>query len=367
MRRLFPFAFISLLVLCILGTVFIIPAMAAHSYGPPSAALSFPQAVEYSAKLLWDDGLLTSPLQAGPAEKSFTVKQGESIPSIANRLMQAGVIRDASMFRDYLIYTGLDTSIQAGDYQLSPGLSIVDIARVMQDATPQDITLVVLPGWRMEEIAAALPNSGLNITPAAFLVVADSPHQSFDFLANASSAEGFLYPDSYVLARTSAVDQLVDALIRNFALHLTRELHDGFVNQGLSDYQAVTLAAIVQRETIHPDEAPLIASVYINRLKAKIRLEADPTVQYALGYNSLQQTWWTNPLSLTDLKVASAYNTYLNDGLPPGPIDSPGQNSLQAVASPADTSYYYFRARCDASGYHNFSQTFEEHLRNACP
>jgi UPF0755 protein len=367
MRRLLPFLIIALIVLCSFIGLFIVPGVAARSYGPPSAELSFTQTVQYSAKLVWDDGLLTQPLAAGTSEETFTVQPGESIASVGNRLVQAGLIRDASMLRDYLIYSGLDTSIQAGDYRLSPAMSIIGIARAMQDATPADITFVILPGWRLEEIAASLPTSGLNITPGAFLDVALSPHQTFDFLADAPSTEGFLFPDSYVLPRATTVDEFVDGLIRNFAQHLTRDLHDGFGRQGLSDYQGVTLAAIVERETIQPEEAPLIASVYLNRLNAHIRLEADPTVQYALGYNSQQQSWWTNPLSAADLKYASSYNTYLGDGLPPGPIDNPSLNSLQAVAAPASSSYYYFRARCDASGYHNFSRTFEEHLQNACP
>jgi UPF0755 protein len=148
---------------------------------------------------------------------------------------------------------------------------------------------------------------------------------------------------------------------------LSTGLREGFTRQGLSVYQAVTVASIVEREAVQADEAPLIASVYLNRLKIGMKLDADPTVQYALGYNPVQQTWWTNPLAADDLQYVSTYNTYLNDGLPPTPIDNPGLNSLQAVASPADTAYYYFSARCDGSGYHNFAGTFEEHLQNLCP
>jgi len=98
-----------------------------------------------------------------------------------------------------------------------------------------------------------------------------------------------------------------------------------------------------------------------------MRLEADPTVQYALGYDSNKLTWWTNPLDLADLKIPSSYNTYLIDGLPPTPIDNPGLNALRAVAFPADTPYLYFSARCDGLGYHDFAKTFSEHLNNLCP
>ena len=120
----------------------------------------------------------------------------------------------------------------------------------------------------------------------------------------------------------------------------------------------------MEREAIQDQEAPQIASVYLNRLKIGMKLDADPTVQYALGFNPVQATWWTNPLSTTD--VASPYNTYFNPGLPPSPISNPSLNSLQAVAFPADTPYYYFRARCDGSGLHAFAATFEEHVANEC-
>jgi len=337
-------------------------------YGPPSERLSFLQVIQYSTKLVWDDGSLTKPLDPNASQQSFTVQQGESVESIADRLQQGGFIGDAGMFRDYLIYSGLDTSIQAGVYDdLSPAMSIVDIAQKMQNATSTQVTFVILSGWRMEEIAASLPTSGLNITPDAFLAAAKKPRPGFDFLSDAGSMEGFLYPDSYILPRVTTADELVEVFVRNFDLHLTSDLRDGFGRQGLSIYQAVTLASIVQREAVREDEAPMIASVYLNRIKISMRLEADPTVQYALGYNTSRQVWWTNPLSVDDLKINSPYNTYIIDGLPPTPVSNPGLIALRAVAFPAESSYYYFSARCDDSGYHNFAQTFQEQLQNLCP
>jgi UPF0755 protein len=354
---------VGIFVLVVIG----VPALAAHTYGPAAKGLDAAQLMQYSGKLLWDDGLLTRPRDPSGPDQDFEVKEGESIASICDRLASAGVISDSSVLRDYLIYTGLDTSVQAGTYRVSPALSVVDIARRMQDATPTDVTFVVLPGWRMEEIAASLPTSGLNITPEEFVRAVSRPRGGFDFLASASTTEGFLYPDSYVLARTTTVDELIDAMVRNFALHLGVDLSEGFSRQGLSVYEGVTLASIVQREAIHPEEAPMIASVYLNRMKIGMRMDADPTIQYALGYNATQQSWWTNPLSLEDLQFTSPYNTYQNDGLPPSPIDNPGLTALQAVAAPAETPYYYFNARCDNSGFHTFAQTFDEHLKNLCP
>ena len=367
MRRFIPTIFIILILICVVLIVFVIPSITAQTYGPPSERLSSFQVIQYSTKLIWDDGLLIKPLDSNAPQQSFTVQQGESVTSVADRLQQSGLISDAGIFRDYLIYTGLDTSIQTGNYDLSPAISIVDIAHKMQNAVPTQVTFVILPGWRMEEIAASLPTSGLNIMPDAFFAAAKKLRPGFDFLSGATSTEGFLYPDTYILPRVTTPDELIEILVRSFDLHLNSDLRDGFSRQGLSIYQAVTLASIVQREAVHDDEASMIASVYLNRLKIGMRLEADPTTQYALGYNTAQQTWWTNPLSMDDLKINSPYNTYVTDGLPPTPISNPGLVALRAVAFPTESSDYYFSARCDASGYHNFAQTFQEQLQNLCP
>jgi UPF0755 protein len=257
----------------------------------------------------------------------------------------------------------MDTSLQSGTYDLSPTLSTIDIARMMQNATPTDVTFVVLAGWRMEEIAASLPTSGLDATPEAFLQSARIP-LDFPFLEGAPTNEGFFLPDSYILPRATDADALVEALVRNFALHLTRELEDGFSAQNLTVHQAVILASIIERESIVHDEMPFIASVFLNRLAAGWKLDSDPTVQYAVGFDG---NWWPNPLSAADLDFDSPYNTYLYTGLPPAPISNPSLDALRAVANPAVTEYYFFRAKCDDSGLHNFSVTLEEHIQNECP
>jgi UPF0755 protein len=129
--------------------------------------------------------------------------------------------------------------------------------------------------------------------------------------------------------------------------------------------EAVTLASIVEREAVVPEERPLIAAVFLNRLRIGMKLEADPTVQYALGRQP-NGNWWKRSLTHSDLETPSTYNTYAQDGLPPGPIANPGLASLQAVAFPEKTSFLYFRARCDGSGRHAFAETYEQHLENSC-
>jgi UPF0755 protein len=181
------------------------------------------------------------------------------------------------------------------------------------------------------------------------------------------SLEGYLYPGSYTLPRETTLTGLLPQILMNFETQVTSEIRNGFDSQGLDLCQAVTLASIVQREAVLDEEMPMIASVFYNRLNSGALLASDPTVQYALGFNPEQNTWWTNPLSLQDLKVDSPYNTYIYNGLPPGPISNPGLAALKAVAFPAQSPYYYFRSACDGSGRHVFSKTFEEHLSNECP
>lgn len=352
---------------CLYLVVGYLPARASLLYGPPAAHLSIPDRLQYATRLIAYGAALTTPFDSNGAEQKFQVSPNETVFSIANRLAEADLISDAQAFYDYMVYSGLDLTIQSGEYRLSPALSIVDIAHAFQKFSPSDATLVILPGWRMEEIAASLPTSGLVIEPQAFLAAAQTRPSVLDFLPASSGMEGFFYPDTYTLPRETSPEQLLDVIARNFAQHLTEDLKAGFANQGLDVYQAAIVASIVQREAVQVEEAPIIASVYLNRLKLGMKLDADPTIQYALGYQADSNSWWKSPLDLNDLQTLSPYNTYQNMGLPPAPISNPSLDALTAVANPQSTPYYYFRAKCDGSGYHNFSITFEEQIANACP
>lgn len=351
---------------CVFAFVFYVPARASLLYGPPAARLSISDRIEYSARLLMHGDTLIAPLNPNGTEQPFAVTAGESIVSIADRLEGLGLISDANAFYDYVVYTGIDLTIQSGEFTLSPAQSIINIAQALQKFSPADAILTILPGWRMEEIAASLPTSGLTITPEDFLAAANTPPQVLAFAAPVTM-EGFFYPDTYTLPRETNVTQLLDVIGRNFTAHLTAEMQNAFTNRGLTVLQAVTLASIVEREAVHMEEAPVIASVYLNRLVIGMKLDADPTVQYALGFQYDTNSWWKSPLSLDDLGVASPFNTYQIAGLPPTPIANPSVEALMAVAYPQSTAYYYFRAACDGSGYHVYAATLEEQIANACP
>ena len=367
---------ITLIVLFFAGSILLgaillaVPRRAEQVYGSASPALNSIERLSYSLILLIQEDDLVRPVNPLGAERRFNIEIGESTPSVIGRLWEQGLISNPGAFRTYLRYSGLDTTLQAGVYTLSPSMSPIQLAQILQDATPAEVSFRILPGWRLEEIAAALPTSGLSITPGAFLQASRSIPQGYSFseeLGAAGSLEGFLLPDAYVFEREISTEGFILRLLDNFEDNLPARLRERFSQHNLSLLEAVTLASIVQREAVAEEEMPLIASVFYNRLAIGMKLDTDPTVQYALGYNPRQNTWWTNPLSLEDLQVDSLYNTYLYAGLPPGPIANPSLAALRAVAFPAQTPYYYFRAGCDESGRHSFAETFAEHLQNACP
>jgi UPF0755 protein len=327
-----------------------------ETLGPPSPQLSVPNRLRLSLRLFAAREELTSPTDPFGEQRAFQISLGESPTSVSRRLEENGLIADAALFRSYLIYKGMDTQIQAGEYELSPAESPVEIAAQLMDPLPGQATLVILPGWRLEEVAAALPTSGLAIDPETFIR-----------LGREQQAEGYLLPGTYTLPRETRAQALLDILRAKFHQAVSGEIEAGFKQQGLTLHEAVTLASIVERESVIDGEMPLIASVFHNRLDAGMKLDADPTVQYTRGYVEAQDSWWINPITAADLQIDSPYNTYLYTGLPPGPICNPSIDALRAVAFPAQTPYYYFRSACDGSGRHTFAETFEEHLGNECP
>lgn len=342
----------------------LIPQMANDAFGAPVSTLSPFQRTYLSLQLLIHQDALTLPVNPGGQPVQFLVKEGETANSVATRLYDLGLIRDRETFRAYLIYSGRDTRIRSGNYTLSAAMNALEIAGKLQDPLSQEVVFNILPGWRAEEIAASLATSGINVNAESFLEAVRQGKKGEEPLA---SYEGFLFPGSYRFLRDVTAEEMVQAFYHEFERSVTEDLRNAYAQRGLSLVEAVTLASIVQREAVVIEEQPLIASVFYNRLQQNMKLDSDPTVQYALGYGEAWGTWWKVPLTLNDLTVDSPYNTYLYPGLPPGPICNPGLSALQAVAYPAETPYFYFRAACDGSGRHLFARTFEEHLQNACP
>jgi len=345
-------------------------ARAEDAFGPPSPSLGSFQRVRLGVELGWRAQALLRPVGTNAPLQNFSIGLDEPTAQIVERMEQAGLIREAKLFSDYLVYSGLDTQLQSGDFELSPAMNAAQLAQQLLDPTPGTVTLVILPGWRLEEIAAALPSAGVPVKPEDFLLAAWNPPTDVDLpqgLPNGASLEGYLLPGSVEIERQANAVDLLNALLENFNSSINGDPLAGFQQQDLSLHEALILASIVERESVVDEEMPLIASVFLNRLAAGMRLEADPSVQYALGYDQASQSWWRTPLSAADLNINSAYNTYRNIGLPPGPIAAPSLEALHAVALPQASAFFFFQAACDGSGKHVFALTLEEHLTNNCP
>jgi UPF0755 protein len=310
----------------------------------------------------------------GPAGRSeapydLTVEPGQPASQVVSNLRRAEVVEDELLLRVYLRYRGLDTGIEVGEYVLSGAMSYQELAQALQRARPDQVSVTVVEGWRREQIAEALGGARLAFSMEDFLVASSMRPTGYSFtgdLPDPPSLEGFLFPDTYTLDPDTSAVAFVSLMLRNFEGQVDTTMRARFSETGLSLYEAVILASIVEREAVVEEERPLIASVFLNRLAAGMNLEADPTVQYALGQQP-DGSWWKAPLTHADLGVDSPFNTYLYPGLPPRPIANPGLSSLRAVAFPAQTTYRYFRALCDGSGRHAFAETFEQHQENACP
>lgn len=361
-------------VLCCLGSAYyfavIIPGQVTEMFGPADPSLSGTQAWQAAYRLYRVEAGLLEPLSAAGSETLFKIDTAESVASVAQRLQDGGLLASGEDFTAYLIYKGYDRALRSGEYYLSPAMTPVQIADKIHSSVGDRMEFGSIAGWRAEEVAASLQSYGLSFGPDQFLAAVQHPRDYPSIPADYSgfgSLEGFLFPGSYPIDRDITGDGLAAEMVKAFDDALTNKMKKGFDKNGLSLYQAVILASIVEKESILAEEKPIIASVFYNRLAAGMNLETDPTVQYALGYNQSAGTWWTNPLSSDDLYVASPYNTYQNNGLPPGPICNPNLDSLKAVAFPEQTGYYYFRAACDGSGKHRFAVSLDEHIQNACP
>jgi UPF0755 protein len=344
-----------------------VPLLAERDFGTASTYLSSTQRWNYSLQVLLAKSSLLTPRCSFTAPSDFLIESGSSVNQIVAKLENAGIIQDAAAFRAYLIYKGLDTQLLAGNYQLDCSMTAVKVADSIKNVYLEEVVFNILPGWRAEEIAAALPSSGIEVSPEDFLAVVRDPSalELPDYLPAGSSVEGLLFPGEYIINRQVTASDLVQTFVDQFTQQVPISLLQEADANGITPYQAIILASIVQRETFAANERPLMASVFYNRLAQGMRLETDPTVQYAFGYDATWG-WWKSPLEVSDLQIQSNYNTYLISGLPPAPIANPDLASLEAVVHPDDSSYLYFRARCDGSGLHAFAATYEEHLANAC-
>ena len=307
-----------------------------------------------------------APIATGGAPVNVTVQQGESAKAIGSKLQELGVIRSRRLFEVLVGLTGVQNSLEAGEYEFDPGTTAIEAVRRIAAGRTASRSVLVPEGRRIVEVAAIVEQAGLGSQQSFFDSLANSAFYTEAFLSQTGGTgfEGYLFPARYEFSRKASSGNVIDAMLQGFQANVADKIQ--LEGQSLTLSEVVTLASIVEREAATPSERPIIASVFLNRLKAGIPLQADPTVQYAIatrdGDSVAKYGWWKKALTLDDLKVDSPYNTYANAGLPPGPIANPGLDSIEAVIRPAQTNYLFFVAKND--GTHVFAETLQEHQRN---
>jgi len=291
--------------------------------------------------------------------RSFLIARGETAGSIGKRLEQEGIIRSALAF-DYVLYeTERENALQSGSYTVSAALTPRDLAKLFEKAPGEQIVLRIIDGWRLTEVATAVNKAFPSLSREAFTaaaVVGDRKNTVLTAMDATASLEGFLFPDTYFMRPDMTAPQIVGVLLDTFERKVGATLRAASAERKVPIYDIVKLASIVEREARDRAESATIAGVYTNRLRIGMKLDADPTIQYAIG------EW--RELSLDDLKLDSPYNTYRVAGLPPTPIANPGAAALEGAARPADVPYFYFVAKNDGTGGHAFAVTLEEHEAN---
>jgi UPF0755 protein len=288
---------------------------------------------------------------APSGQKFVLLRPGFSTRRIAGELQSAGVIRNADAFILWH-YLHHRRSLKAGEYLFEKSASAREVHARLARGDIYVHTVVIPEGFNIFDIAQAMQDADL--CPRQEFLDAEMKSSALieDLAPGAKTLEGFLFPNTYEFTRTQSTQEMLGAMVKQFR-QVARQI-------GLnSDAQkTVTMASIIEKETSVPEETPMVASVYNNRLDKKMPMQADPSVIYA----ELLGRAYTGALHHADMQFNSAYNTYLHPGLPPGPIANPGKASLEAAMHPAITDYLYFVS--DGNGHHRFAQNLEEHNRN---
>lgn len=291
-------------------------------------------------------------------EVNFTIENDMGAKAIAQALQEQGVVKSAFAFRFYVSQNGIDSKLRPGNYTFGPGkITYGDIAdELLQGNKDTNTVNVTIPeGYTVLQIAKVFAKTGI-VTEEAFLAAAaefdTTPYAYIPKNKGYVKLEGFLFPDTYNIAKSWQSEQIIALLLKTFDQRFTEEMRKQAKAMNMSIYEVVTMASIVEREAVHDSDRPIIAGVFYNRLAKPMRLESCATVQYILGDQKAK-------LTTADTQIEDPYNTYRNDGLPPGPIAAPGIKSLEAALYPEENAYYFFLAKPD--GYHYFSKTLEEH------
>jgi len=273
------------------------------------------------------------------------VSRGEGAKAIAADLARQNLIRSPTGFYLLVKLLGIERDLQAGDFRLNKSMDARTIATTMTHGIV-DVWMTTLEGWRIEEVATQLTKD-LDIPERQFL---------------SSAREGYMFPDTYLVPRDATASAVVEMFLDNFNKKVTPAMRKDATGTGLTFEQIITLASLVEREGNSDSDRPIIAGVLLNRIKLGMPLQVDATLQYALGYQPFEKSWWKKELTDEDKKIKSPYNTYINVGFPPGPIANPGLAAIRAAMYPTTTDYLYYIH--DKTGAVHFARTIEDHDAN---
>lgn len=319
---------------------------------------------------LWTEYAVQTPRDRGnaPAQK-ITIDSGLGVAEIGELLLDQKIIKSNLVFQYYVWKTGKKSDFKAGTYEISPSQNIIEIVDLLSGVMSGETMITVVEGWTNKAIGATLSEKLAKESGSQGVTLAQrearerdfaeaiSAQYDYEWLADvplAQKLEGYLFPDTYRFFRDASMTEVVDKMLRNFDKKLTPERRVQIEASGRTINQVITLASIVQKEAVEKD-MPLIAGIFIQRLKEGKKLESDATVNYVTGKGERQP-------SIADTRLDSPYNTYRSEGLPPGPICNPGLAAIDAVLNPEINDYRYFLNAPD--GQTIYSRTYEEHLQN---
>lgn len=281
------------------------------------------------------------------------IPAGSSFGTAVDSLARAGVVTSPRLFKMYASARGRDRALKAGTYAFKPGASWNDVLDALTRGKGLVHTVTIPEGFALSSIAPALGRA-LSVPPESVLVAATDSALRHKLDIPTPTLEGYLFPDTYTFADGTLPNEAVAMMVARFEQVWKPEWDARLQELAMSRHDIITLASIIEKEARLAEERPVISAVYHNRLKIRMPLQADPTVQYALGRH-------VDRVLFKDLEVDSRYNTYKYPGLPPGPIASPGAASIEAALYPASVPFLYFVAHPD--GHHEFRQTFAEHTQ----
>ena len=309
------------------------------------------------------------PVQASSEPVVFEIKSGSGISKIADQLQQEGLIRNSLIFKGYLKWNKLGSNFMAGKYAMNPGVTYDEIVHKLSsgDVVPEEMVKFTIPeGYTVLQMADKLSAEGI-VDKKEFLKLANDP-SAFDVDIIKSIPvdeelryvlEGYLFPETYEMKKGSNTHDVMQRMLEEFQTKVNSipDLQAKLDEKKLSLHELLTIASLVEREVVVDQERALVAGVIYNRINKDMKLEIDATVQYLLDKPKAR-------LLFKDLKVQSPYNTYLNKGLPPGPIASPSLASIEAALNPEASEYLFYVTKKDGTSGHLFAKTYKEHQQN---